>query len=618
MNSDDNTTKLSISSANSLAAVPPRYEIKSLVGQGGMGMVFQAYDISLQRDVAVKVLLFEGSRETELQQRFLREARALDALQNHPNIVNIYSSGLNSQGNPYHVMEFLEGQTLSQDLQNGALSATQFFAIFAQIIDGLQFAHNANIVHRDLKPSNIMHCRDNNGNDVYKIIDFGIARFDTATEGDVAKTSTLTRTNSIMGSPAYCSPEQCRGEKASYPSDIYSLGCIMFECISGSVPFRGETALETMYMHMTGKVLRLDGLTKTEQSKRLAELVDRCLRKEPGDRPQSLDEIKKELKQIHADGVDKLDLFSKTGKLPRKNALLKFIVVPPAAVLASAPVYLSQQGHKNSSAEVLPTKVSAQQRLSAKIKRMNAKLACWKNVSKTTDATQRKHYVSDLFAVGRCLLQSTDPADIRSAEQLFTNAISSCELDDAELQKRKISSFVYRAKARWKLNEFAESSADFNTALTLNSQRGVRQEEAFVDIVLERALLEIHLRQYADAYKDFDIAVQSFGKGRHKVGVLVMPSQLTRFNQTLDPLGDDRCKMIGNIADELLTMQARNSHEASDMLALANYVALTLSRINEVTKARTVLNFSNKLIRFVPDKAKQRALLEKLRQDVGR
>jgi len=618
MTNDDNTTKLSISSANSLAAVPARYEIKSLVGQGGMGMVFQAYDTSLQRDVAVKVLLFEGSRETELQQRFLREARALDALQNHPNIVSIYSSGLNSQGNPYHVMEFLEGQTLSQELHEGALSANQFIAMLDQLIDGLQFAHNANIVHRDLKPSNIMHCKDNNGNDVYKIIDFGIARFETSKNGDAGKTSTLTRTNSIMGSPAYCSPEQCRGEKVSYPSDIYSLGCIMFECISGTPPFRGETALETMYLHMTGKAPRLDGSAKSEQSKELAELVDRCLRKESSERPQTLDEISKELKRIFSGGVDKLDLFSKTGKLPRRRNSLMLMVIPLAAVLASVPVYLSQQSHKNSASEVLQTKVPAQQRLSAQIKRMKVKLASWKNISKTTDATQRQHYLSDLFALGRCLLQSTDPADLKEAEQLFTNAIAACDSNGAELKKREVSCYIYRAKTRWKQNKFSEASADFQTALALNTRNGVRGEEAFVDIGLERALLEIHLRKYSEAYKDFEFAVQSFGKSRHKVGVLVMPSQLTRFNQTLDPLGDDRCKMTGNIADELQTMRPENQHEAQEMLALSNYVALTLSRINEVTKARTVLYYSDSLIKSVPDKVNQKAVLAKLREDVGK
>ncbi len=246
----EGTVKLDAGSLQSQAGCPDRYEIKSVIGHGGMGIVFQAVDRELGRDVAIKVLLFDGSRDEESQERFLREAKVLAVL-NHPNIVRIFSSGLNDKGNPYHVMEFLKGRSLSADLAEKKMNATQFFSIFTQLMDGMEEAHRNGIVHRDLKPSNIMHCQDADGRDLYKIIDFGIARIQEAGAAAVTGGHTLTRTDAILGSPLYMSPQQCRGERGDERSDIYSIGCIMYECIAGEPPFKGESAFETMYMHMS-------------------------------------------------------------------------------------------------------------------------------------------------------------------------------------------------------------------------------------------------------------------------------------------------------------------------------------------------------------------------------
>ena len=218
-----------------------RYEVIKTIGEGGMANVYLANDCILERKVAIKVLRGDLSNDEKFIRRFKREALSVSNL-SHSNIVEVYDVG-EEEGNYYIVMEYIEGKTLKQLLQKrGALTLTEVLDIMSQLTDGLSHAHEAYIIHRDIKPQNIMI--EDNG--LIKITDFGIA---TAING-----AQLTQTNSVMGSVHYLPPEQASGKGSTIKSDIYSLGILMYELLAGSVPFKGDTAVEIALKHMKEKI----------------------------------------------------------------------------------------------------------------------------------------------------------------------------------------------------------------------------------------------------------------------------------------------------------------------------------------------------------------------------
>lgn len=218
-----------------------RYEIVKSIGEGGMANVYLANDIILNRKVAVKVLRGDLATDEKFIRRFQREAMSVSNL-SHPNIVEVYDVG-EEDGNYYIVMEYIEGKTLKKLIQKrGALTLPEVRDIMLQLTDGLAHAHDAFIIHRDIKPQNIMIL----DNGLVKITDFGIAVAMNATQ--------LTQTNSVMGSVHYLPPEQANGKSATIKGDIYSLGILMFELLTGSVPFKGDNAVEIAIKHMKDKI----------------------------------------------------------------------------------------------------------------------------------------------------------------------------------------------------------------------------------------------------------------------------------------------------------------------------------------------------------------------------
>ena len=214
-----------------------RYEIEKLIGEGGMANVYLARDTILDRRVAVKVLRGDLAGDEKFVRRFQREALSASSL-SHPNIVEIYDVG-EDEGNFYIVMEYIEGKTLKQLIKKrGVLSLSETMDIMLQLLDALASAHDSYIIHRDIKPQNIM-IKDSG---LVKITDFGIAVALNSTE--------LTQTNSVMGSVHYLPPEQASGKGSTIRSDIYSLGILMFEMLTGKVPFNGDSAVEIALKHM--------------------------------------------------------------------------------------------------------------------------------------------------------------------------------------------------------------------------------------------------------------------------------------------------------------------------------------------------------------------------------
>jgi len=218
-----------------------RYEIEKSIGEGGMANVYLAKDNILDRKVAVKVLRGDLSSDEKFIRRFQREALSVSNL-SHQNIVEVYDVG-EEDGQHYIVMEYIEGKTLKQLIhKRGALTIPEVIDIMSQLTDGLAHAHEAYIIHRDIKPQNIMIL----DNGTVKLTDFGIAVAVNATQ--------LTQTNSVMGTVHYLPPEQANGKSATVKSDIYSLGILMYELLTGSVPFKGDNAVEIALKHMKEKI----------------------------------------------------------------------------------------------------------------------------------------------------------------------------------------------------------------------------------------------------------------------------------------------------------------------------------------------------------------------------
>ena len=218
-----------------------RYEIIKSIGEGGMANVYLAYDTILDRRVAVKILRGDLSNDEKFVRRFQREALSASSL-SHPNIVEMYDVG-EDNGIYYIIMEYIEGKTLKQLIKKrGALTLSEAIDIMLQITDGISEAHNSYIIHRDLKPQNIMIKDDGS----IKITDFGIAMALNSTQ--------LTQTNSVMGSVHYLPPEQASGKGSTIRSDIYSMGILFYELLTGNLPFRGENAVEIALKQMRDEI----------------------------------------------------------------------------------------------------------------------------------------------------------------------------------------------------------------------------------------------------------------------------------------------------------------------------------------------------------------------------
>lgn len=261
-----------------------RYELGEPLGSGGMAEVVRGVDVRLGRDVAVKVLRAERSLDGSFQERFRREAQAAAGL-NAPSIVSVFDTGQDEAGVPYIVMELVEGRTLRDVLlEEGRLLPQRALEICAEICAALDVAHSAGIVHRDIKPANVMLTRSGE----VKVMDFGIAR------AAADASSALTQTAAVLGTAAYLSPEQARGEHVDARSDLYSTGCLLYELVTGAPPFTGDSPVAVAYQHV-----REDPQPPSAYDQTLPAAVDavvlKAMAKNPANRYQSAQEMREDL-----------------------------------------------------------------------------------------------------------------------------------------------------------------------------------------------------------------------------------------------------------------------------------------------------------------------------------
>ena len=258
------------------------YEIVARVGVGGMGEVYEGRHPLIGKRVAVKVLLPSLSNEAELVERFLSEARAVNEIR-HRGIVDIFSFGALPDGSRYFVMEFLEGEAFDKIIKKRApLPMGETLGWADEMLDALEAAHSAGIIHRDIKPSNLFLVNTGRGRPYVKLLDFGIAKL-----GAIAGEATpQTRASVILGTPDYISPEQARGKAISPQTDLYALGCVLFEMLTGERVFRGENTLQTMWMHVEDKP-PVPSSIRPDIPPELDEVILWALEKESVNRPPS-------------------------------------------------------------------------------------------------------------------------------------------------------------------------------------------------------------------------------------------------------------------------------------------------------------------------------------------
>jgi len=296
------------------------YELRSLIGSGGMGQLYRAHDLKLDRDVAVKVWSTFLSSDRDRLQRFEQEARAAAAL-NHPNILAVFQIGI-YEGAPYLVSELLEGLTLREHLRRGPLPMRKAVDWATQIADGLAAAHRKGILHRDLKPENLFVTNEGR----IKIVDFGLAKVTQPKTGSVS--ADRTETEMILGTVGYMAPEQVRGEAADVRADIFAFGTVLYEMLSGKRAFEGSTAVDTMKATLNDEPRALSQLVPTIPPA-LERISNRCLEKHPEQRFQSASDV--------AFALESLSTPAKVSTRVSKTAWVSAFVL----LLACALVYLT-------------------------------------------------------------------------------------------------------------------------------------------------------------------------------------------------------------------------------------------------------------------------------------
>ena len=309
-----------------------RFRILSVLGKGGMGVVYLAEDAALAREVALKVLALDLAEDPEHRQRLLREARASAAL-SHPNIAAIHEMG-EVDGRLYIAMERIIGESLRQRIEKGALSPNEAIAIAKQILQGVAKAHDAGIVHRDIKPDNIMVSADG----LVKVLDFGIAKFLADRRESPGLSNTATEHGRLLGTPSYMSPEQANAAPIDARSDVFSFGIVFYEMLTGKTPFGGKNFLDILAALARDDPQPPSQINK-QVSKSLEAFVTRCLRKDPTERYAHAGEALEAL--VASSREDSAAAPPATPASPRRTILRPLVIA--TAVFGTAGILWSAQ-----------------------------------------------------------------------------------------------------------------------------------------------------------------------------------------------------------------------------------------------------------------------------------
>lgn len=336
--------------------IDEKYRVISQLGIGGLGKVYKAEQLDLNRFAAIKVLHLSALQDNEHLLRFEREAKILATLQ-HPNIVQVYNVGHLEDGGPYMAMEFLEGKSLDRLIASEPdIAWRRVLNIIIQACDAVAFAHSHGVIHRDIKPQNIMIVQSPNP-DTVKILDFGLSRVLTNKE----TVQRLTQTGALIGSVHYMSPELCQGRKSDERSDIYSLGCTLYECLSGRPPLDSDHPVSIINKHLHEMPVPLLPQRLSGNQKRfpahLELVVFKALQKDPADRFQSMNEFAEALKLVSEERTEDLRLgnvrLRKTSELSSNTIVLIIVGVVILFLTGLVAVPYLQQKQKSAASQIV-------------------------------------------------------------------------------------------------------------------------------------------------------------------------------------------------------------------------------------------------------------------------
>lgn len=285
-----------------------RYQIREIIGEGAMACVYKAFDPEINRPLAIKLLKAQLRLDGEYRTRFLREAKGAGVL-SHPNIVTVFDVG-EDQGHPYIAMELVEGATLAEEIKaSKPLTTLEIVEIGIQLARALDYAHKRGIVHRDVKPGNIMRLIDSN---TIKVADFGICRIDGSEANDATQ---QTQVGNVLGTPHYMSPEQVIGEKVDSRSDLFSAGVVMYQLLTGHLPFEGDTLISVAYKITKTDPPSLDKI-RSDLPLSLRRVIERALKKQPEKRFQTGEEFAQALVGVQRELADEAERKGRTRGIP--------------------------------------------------------------------------------------------------------------------------------------------------------------------------------------------------------------------------------------------------------------------------------------------------------------
>jgi serine/threonine protein kinase len=338
------------------------YEIESMIGQGAMGIVYKARHLLMEKTVAIKMLKQSLVSDSHSVKRFQHESKAASKL-DHPHVIKVFDFGLSDDGRPYIVMDFLEGVSLADLIKaKGQVTIERTIRVIGQACSALDHAHRQGVIHRDLKPTNIVLTKYDQEDDFVKVVDFGVAKLLNAG----AEGQKLTQDGEVCGSPVYMSPEQCIGNDLDPRSDIYSMGIVIYESLTGKLPILGKTLVDTMSRHLTEPPVPLkEARPDLYIPERLEAVIFKALAKNPADRHQTMQELKMDLEgaipQPGRSQVLRTQALSEKDRTKKSKAPMPMLIGAGAALvtaIAGAIVFFVMHG--SSKAPTAPPAVTTQ------------------------------------------------------------------------------------------------------------------------------------------------------------------------------------------------------------------------------------------------------------------
>lgn len=550
-----------------------RYKIMGYITGGGMAHVYHGIDLVLHREIVLKVLKQGADSKPSTRERFKRETKALASLE-HPNIVKFYNSGITDADLVYVVMEFVPGESLQSLLtRNGYLTGEQFLSFFIQMLSALRFVHEQNIVHRDIKPANIM-VNDNN----IKLIDFGIARI----LGQESDGNTSTQNAVLLGTPTYMSPEQCKGERGDRSSDFYSVACVMYECITSRTPFTGGSPYEVMFKHMSVAAPKLVPMAKSEKCKLIAVVIDKCLAKNPKERPESAESILSVLEECN--GIDLSEFRrARAGKII--NLFVYFLGITVVIFLLSYFMKTSRTAEK--SVQIDHQQVVISKRIQKYLREVEVLEHSEFSSSKGTKALFAS-YVNLIRNETVSKRKSDALAAVRHAEKAIQLAKEKSNDDSIRLE----TAFFLCGMAQMKAGLLNDAYKSFlHAKQRVESLRGESVEEERFELLIMLANIDLQLKRFNEAMQNIEAATSAGGDGLiHIEGYFQRACKL-------DSLGIDKVEMLNQSFLELMKSTPRNDNERACLLKSCYLLSLELHDIHDDKKFKQANDYYQKEIK---------------------